>query len=69
MACEDADTLAAAIVTAAAGPKRVQTDTTSVEAHSLPDLIAAEKHAAGKCGLANPRRGMRISKLIPEGTV
>jgi uncharacterized low-complexity protein len=69
MACEDADTIAAAIVTAAAGPKQVTTDGTSVEQHSLQDLIAAEKHAAGKCGLGNPRRGMRISKLIPEGTV
>jgi hypothetical protein len=69
MACEDAETTSDAILSALAGPKRVSGDAGSVEQHSIPDLIAADRYVRSRCGGANPRRGLRITKLVPPGTV
>lgn len=68
MACEDATAAADALTAAIAGPKRVKGDAGEVEQHPLPDLIAAEKYAASRCAGTSPRRGLRITKLIPPGT-
>ena len=50
---------------AAENPKKVDVDGTSVEAHSIPDLIEADKYLAGKTGAGKAHRGLRITKLIP----
>jgi hypothetical protein len=60
-----ADALAAAIT----GPKKVASDAGSVEQHPLADLIEADRYQASKAAAANPSRGLRISRMIPPGTV
>jgi len=51
----------------AAGPKRVQGDSGSMEQHSLQDQIAADKYLASKEAV---RRGIGIKtvKISPDGT-
>jgi len=60
-------TLENAIRENAAGPKRVQGDSGSMEQHSLQDQIAADKHLASKEAV---RRGIGIKtvKISPDGT-
>jgi len=60
-------TLRDAIRENAAGPKRVQGDSGSVEQHSLQDQIAADKYLASKEAV---RRGIGIKnvKISPGGT-
>lgn len=67
MSCEDADALSDALVEAATKPKRVRSDAGEFERHSLSDMIAAEKHVAGKCATNNANRGLLRTKLIPAG--
>lgn len=60
------DALADTIESNAQGPRRAQNDMGSMEQHSLPDQIAADRYlrskAASKVGL-----GIRLVKLIPPG--
>lgn len=58
-----------AIVEALENPRRVSGDAGSVEGHSLPDLIAADKYLAAKAAASTRNRGLRFTKLIPDGTV
>lgn len=51
----------------ATGPKRVQGDAGSVEQHSLPDQIAADRYLAAKQAVRSRGKGLRISKLVPPG--
>jgi hypothetical protein len=53
----------------AAGPKKAQGDTGSLENHSLTEQIAADRYLAAKKAVAGPGKGLRISKLVPPGTV
>jgi hypothetical protein len=53
---------------AAQGPKRASSDNASADAHSLPDLIALDKHQARKAGRNNPAAMLTHSKLVPPGT-
>ncbi len=53
---------------AAQSPKRASSDNASADAHSLPDLIALDKHQARKAGRHNPAALLTHSKLIPPGT-
>lgn len=57
------------VETALANPKKAASDGVSVESHTLPELIEAEKHIARKAAASNPARGMRFSKFVPGGTV
>lgn len=66
MAEQDNDDLGEAIEAAAGKPRQVTVDGVVVQAHSLPDLIAADKHLANK--RAAKKGGMRIQKIIPPGT-
>ena len=50
-------------------PKKAAGDGISVEQHSLPDLIAAEKHVQAKAAASKPARGMRFSKFVPGGSI
>ena len=63
----DADTINQAIVENATGPKRAQNDSTSAEQHSLPDQVAAAEHLAANEGVKKPGRGLRFTKLVPDG--
>ena len=36
--------------------------------HRASDLIAADRYAAGKAAATKATRGLRITKLIPDGT-
>ena len=66
---EDTPAVDGALEAAMIGPRKAAGDGVSVEQHSLPDLIAAEKHVAQKAAASSPARGMRFSKIVPGGTV
>jgi hypothetical protein len=51
----------------ALGPKKAQGDAGSVEQHSLPDQIAADRYLASKRAMRSRGRGIVISKIIPPG--
>ena len=51
----------------AQGPKKAQGDTGSVEQHSLPDQIAADRYLALKKAVRARGKGIVISKLVPPG--
>lgn len=53
----------------AAGPKRAQGDSGSVEQHPLPEQIEADRYLASKEAVKKGRRGLRFSKLVPPGSV
>jgi len=53
----------------AAGPKRAQGDSGSVEQHDLKDQIEADKYLASKNGVKKPNRGLRLTKIVPPGAV
>lgn len=62
------DDLSQTISDNAQGPAKVAGDTGSMEQHSLPDQIAADRYLESK--KAAHRKGMGISfkKLVPPGT-
>lgn len=60
-----ADNLEDEIRENASGPAKASGDAGSVEQHKLTDQIAADKHLAGKSGVAKPHRGLRFNKIVP----
>jgi len=61
------DTISEAIDENARGPKRVQVGNQSVEAHPLPDQIAADRYTKGESGASKNHLGMRFIQIIPPG--
>lgn len=54
----------------AAGPKQASADGVSVQQHSLPDQIAADKYLASKRAMSsNPGKAFARVKIVPPGTV
>ncbi len=53
----------------AQGPKRAQGDSGSVEQHPLTEQIEADKYLASKTAVRDPKRGLRLTKLVPPGSV
>ena len=51
----------------AQGPKKAQGDAGSIEQHSLPDQIAADRYLASKRAVRSRGKGIVISKIIPPG--
>ncbi|MBA2481239.1 MAG: hypothetical protein H0V44_11300 [Planctomycetes bacterium] len=51
----------------AQSPKRAQGDAGSVESHSLPDQIAADRYLAAKRAVRSRGKGIVISKIVPPG--
>jgi len=51
----------------AAGPKRAQGDSGSVEQHSLKDQVEADRYLASKEAAKRPDRGIRLNPLSPPG--
>lgn len=67
MACTNADASLAALLAALAGPKRVAGDAGEVEQYSLKDLMEVHRYLAAQCAATNGRRGLRFTRLVPEG--
>ena len=66
---ESADkTIRDAIRDNAMGPKKVTGDAGSVEQHPLKDQIEAERFLASKEAMKRPGLGIRLTKLVPDGT-
>ena len=65
----ETDATDAAFAAAVSGPRRVKGDAGEVEQQPIPDLIAADRYAAAKAAMSTRRRGLRITKLRPPGTV
>ena len=51
----------------AAGPKKAQGDSGSVEQHSLKDQIEADRYLASKEAARRRDRGLRMSRTAPPG--
>lgn len=49
----------------AKGPAKASGDAGSVEQHSLPDQIEADRYLASKEAAKKPQRGLRFNKLVP----
>lgn len=61
------DDLDQSIAENAAGPKRAQGDSGSVEQHSLKDQIEADRYLASKEASKRVDRGIRMSRIAPPG--
>ena len=53
----------------AAGPRKASGDSGSVEQHSLPDQIAADKFLESKKAVTQKGLGLKFNKLSPGGTI
>jgi hypothetical protein len=62
-----ADDLKDSIAENAQGPRRAQGDSGSMEQHSLPDQIAADKYLASKQALQRRTPPIKMFKLRPPG--
>ena len=51
----------------ASGPAKASNETGSVEQHPLRDQIEADRYLASKQAVANPKRALRLTKLVPPG--
>jgi len=51
----------------AAGPKRTQGDSGSVEQHSLKDQIEVARYQASKEAANRKNRGLRMNRIAPPG--
>jgi hypothetical protein len=64
-----ADELDDAIRTNAEGPKSASGDSGSMQQHSLPDQIAADRYLASKRASQSKGMGIRLTKVVPPGAV
>ena len=64
-----ADDLASAIRTSAEGPQSASGDAGSMQQHSLPDVVLADKHLAAKNAMTKRNFGLTRVQIIPPGTV
>ena len=53
----------------AAGPRKAQGDSGSMEQHGLADQIAADRYLASKQAAKAKGLGIRIGKMVPPGAV
>lgn len=51
----------------AQGPAKAAGDAGSVEQHSLPDQIAADRYLNAKQAAKSKSLGLRVTKIIPPG--
>ena len=63
-----ADDLSEAILENAQGPAKASGDSGSMEQHSLPDQIAADRHIQSKKATRRKGLGIALKKLVPPGT-
>ncbi|OPZ22723.1 MAG: hypothetical protein BWZ02_03379 [Lentisphaerae bacterium ADurb.BinA184] len=64
-----AEPLDIAIQESAAGPRKAAGDSGSMEQHSLPDQIAADKYLESKKASRAKGLGIKLVKIAPGGTV
>ena len=64
----DPEDLTETIESNAAAPKKVTEGETTVEQHSLPDLIAADQHLEAKRARSAGRLGPTYARFVPPGT-
>ena len=64
----DDPTITDAIRENAAGPKRAQGDSGSVEQHSISEQIEADRYLSSK-EAAKKGLGVRMTKVVPPGAV
>jgi hypothetical protein len=60
------------ILQAAQEPQSAASDGQSATAHSLKDLIEADRYVrqqAGTAGVSRKNRGLRFNRLVPPGSV
>ena len=62
-----ADELDDAIRTNAEGPKSASGDSGSMQQHSIPDQIAADRYLASKKAARARSMGIRLTKVVPPG--
>ncbi len=63
------DDLSSSIETNASGPRRASGDSGSVEQHSLPDQIAADRYLRSNAAARKRGWPFRPQKMVPPGTV
>ena len=63
------DTIDNSIQQNAAGPKKANGDSGSVEQHGLADQIAADKYLESKKASRAKGLGIKLAKVSPGGTV
>lgn len=62
------DDLKQTILENAQGPAKASGDSGSMEQHSLPDQIAADRYLASKQATRKKGLGISMKKLVPPGT-
>ncbi len=63
-----AESLDSSIVDNAKGPAKASGDSGSMEQHSLPDQIAADRYLESKKAARRKGLGIGLKKLVPPGT-
>ena len=63
-----ADSLDDVIKENAEGPSKASGDSGSMEQHSLPDQIAADRYLESKKAARRKGLGIQLKKLVPPGT-
>ena len=61
------DAAEAALTAALAGPRKAESETTSVEAHSLSDMIKAAEYKRKVAASRRRLGGISVTKLVPPG--
>lgn len=65
----DPTPLSETIAEAAAAPRRMKGDEGEVEAHSLPDQIAADQYLSSKSVAKKPFKALKSVRIISPGAV
>lgn len=68
MPSEASITISEKLVTAGTGPASASSDAGSVTQQSLESLITLDKYLAAKDAASGAGRGLRFSRLVPDGT-
>lgn len=61
------DDVTQAVLDAAVAPRKATGDSGSVEQHSIPDLIAADKYARANDTSVNPIKKLRMVQIVSPG--
>jgi hypothetical protein len=68
-AVQDYENSITAIINSGSGPLSVQGDAGSVTQRSAQDLIAISNYLAGIAAAQTRNKGVRFTRMIPDGTV
>lgn len=69
MPSDDITAIDAEMLDAIMGPKRVRSDAGEVEARDIDDYLKARALIYSGAAARRPRRGLRITLLVPPGAV